>query len=357
MTSSAASAVRGEAMSASAIVAATATGSHVLKIEGYSRTKGLGNGKSISSSTFDVGGHRWCIKYYPDGSGSNDAAGWISFNLNLRHADATDVKASIKFSLLDEMGEPVQSYTKCSGDIYTFNTTNPGWGYDRFIEKKVLEESNYLKDDCFRVRCDVIVSKEIRTDDTIQFVTVPPSDMHQHIGHLLSFEDAEADVTFRVGKETFDAHRLVLGARSSVFMSKFFALFKEKHTSHIQIDDMEPRVFKAMLHYIYTDSVPEIHKGDTLVMARHLLVAADRYSLWRLKLICEDKLCNCISTSTVATTLALAEQHGCKGLKEACFKFLRSPGNLKTIMGSDRFQHLTSSYPSLLSELLANVAP
>jgi speckle-type POZ protein len=39
-----------------------------------------------------------------------------------------------------------------------------------------------------------------------------------------------------------------------------------------------------------------------------LLVAADRYGLERLKLICEDKLCNYISAGTAATSLALAEQ-------------------------------------------------
>jgi speckle-type POZ protein len=44
-------------------------------------------------------------------------------------------------------------------------------------------------------------------------------------------------------------------------------------------------------------------------------------------------------------------------LKEACFKFLKSPGNLKAIMHSDEFQRLTTRCPSLLSELLAKVAP
>jgi speckle-type POZ protein len=68
-------------------------------------------------------------------------------------------------------------------------------------------------------------------------------------------------------------------------------------------------------------------------MAQHLLVAADRYDLQRLKLMCEHKLCKCISISMATTTLVLAEQHACKGLKEACFKFLKSPGNLKAIMG------------------------
>ncbi|PVH34505.1 hypothetical protein PAHAL_8G234300 [Panicum hallii] len=347
--------------SSSAIVAEAVTGSHVLKIEGYSRTKGIGNGEFIESSTFALGGHLWLIRYYPHGCGS-DNAGWISFFLELEHSDATSVKASSKFCLLDEMGEPAPSHSRHSSVIRTFKASVPSWGYERFIEKKALEESTYLKDDCFRVRCDVTISKEFRAEDTARFVTVPPSDMHQHLARLLS-SGAESDVTFRVGEETFAAHRVVLAARSPVFMAELFGPMKEKHKTSrpIQISDMEPGVFGAMLHFIYTDSLPEaaVDTGDASVsvMAQHVLVAADRYGLERLKLICEDKLCGYISTGTAATTLALAEQHGCRGLKEACFRFLRSPGNLKTIMGSDGFQHLTSSCPSLLSELLANVAP
>ena len=229
-------------------------------------------------------------------------------------------------------------------------------------DSRGISNSAYLKDDCFAARFDIIVSKEFRAEDTPRFVTVPPSDLHQHLGRLLS-SGAEADVTFRVGGETIAAHRLVLAARSPVFTAELFGPMREERTTGrpIQIDDMEPGVFGAMLHYIYTDSLPEAAAdtgGDAAaVMAQHVLVAADRYGLERLKLICEDRLCDFISTGTAAATLALAEQHGCRGLKEACFRFLRSPGNLKTIMGGDGFRHLTSSCPSLLNELLANVAP
>jgi speckle-type POZ protein len=196
---------------------------------------------------------------------------------------------------------------------------------------------------------------EVRKGNSSQFVTVPPSDINQHLGNLLS-SGVEADVTFQVGEETFAAHRLVLGARSSVFMAELFGPMKEKHTSHIKIDDMEPRVFQVMLSYIYTDSLPEMEKDDVFVLLQHLLVAADRYGLERLKLICEDKLCNYISTGTAPTSLALAEQHGCKGLKEACFSFLKAPSNLKAAMANEGFDHLMSSCPSVVKELLAKVA-
>jgi hypothetical protein len=55
-----------------------------------------------------------------------------------------------------------------------------------------------------------------------------------------------------------------------------------------------------------------------------LLAAADRYSIRRLKLMCEDRLCSHIDTGSVATILALAEKHRCAILKKVCLEFLGS---------------------------------
>ncbi|OEL26889.1 BTB/POZ and MATH domain-containing protein 2 [Dichanthelium oligosanthes] len=91
-------------------------------------------------------------------------------------------------------------------------------------------------------------------------------------------------------------------------------------------------------------------------MAQHLLVTADRYNLERLKLICEDRLCGHIDTASTATISALAEQHHCHGLKEACFRFLSTPSTLNAVMITDGFDHLTRSCPSVLKEIMANIA-
>jgi speckle-type POZ protein len=90
---------RGRAQSASSIVAPAVEGSHVLTIDGYSRTKGHGNGKFFKSDTFDVGGHRWCIRYYPDGDCSENAD-WISIFLTSDRSDGAEVKATYRFNLL-----------------------------------------------------------------------------------------------------------------------------------------------------------------------------------------------------------------------------------------------------------------
>jgi speckle-type POZ protein len=86
-------------------------------------------------------------------------------------------------------------------------------------------------------------------------------------------------------------------------------------------------------------------------------VAADRYNAERLKLICEHKLCGHIDANMVATTLALAEQHNCNGLKEACLQFLTYPSNLEAMMASDGYEHLRIACPSALKELIARLLP
>ncbi|CAD6220541.1 unnamed protein product [Miscanthus lutarioriparius] len=95
-------------------------------------------------------------------------------------------------------------------------------------------------------------------------------------------------------------------------------------------------------------------------MAQHLLVAANRYGMERLKLMCEDKLCKYIDVGTVAAILTLVEQHHCHRLNKACFEFLSSAVNLRAVTASDGFKLLTSSCPSIMEEfivMLGNLVP
>jgi speckle-type POZ protein len=59
----------------------------------------------------------------------------------------------------------------------------------------------------------------------------------------------------------------------------------------------------------------------------------------------------------VATSLALADQHNCSGLKKACLQFLASPSNLEAVKSSDGFEHLKNSCPSVVKELIASLLP
>lgn len=70
-------------------------------------------------------------------------------------------------------------------------------------------------------------------------------------------------------------------------------------------------------------------KWASTLMSQHLLAAADRYGLERLRLLCEANLCEGVAINTVATTLALAEQHHCFQLKSVCLKFVAMLENLR----------------------------
>ncbi|XP_071685109.1 BTB/POZ and MATH domain-containing protein 1-like [Lolium perenne] len=337
--------------SASSIVAGAVSGYHLLKIIGYSRTKEVPNGKWIDSCPFVAGGRTWHVRYYPNGGDSN-STNYISFYLKLDDAiaEAEDVKAQVKFSLLDQHGKPVPDYTKTT-KITDFSLGNHSRGFTKFIKRKTMEKSEHLRDDSFTVKVDVTNMSNFHALETPS-ILVPPSDLHRHLGDLLSSK-AGVDVEFRVSGETFSAHRTVLAARSPVFRAELFGPMKEGTTrAAIRIDDMEAEVFKAMLAFMYTDALPDMHQGDEYAMAQHLLVAADRYGLDRLKLICEDKLRSSIDTSSVATIFALADQYNCRVLKAACLEFLGSPANLDEAMESKGFELLAKICPPVLMDFL-----
>ncbi|KAL6643078.1 hypothetical protein ACP70R_021259 [Stipagrostis hirtigluma subsp. patula] len=344
-----------EPRSASAIVGGAVTGHHLLHIDGYSRIKDkLPTGQSIKSRPFSAVGRRWRIHYFPNGQTSK-LADFISVYLHLNESVDEPVKARARFGLLDRAGKSVNAQTTL---LREFSHSSTGYGFPEFIRRELLEKSEHLSDDCLKITCDIIVSEELRTEERVGAspclaLAVPPSDLNRHLGDLLVGQ-AGADVTFQVAGETFRAHRFLLAARSPVFKAELWGAMKEGAASVdcVHIDDMLPQVFKALLQFMYTDSLPEMEGHEEILMAQHLLEAADRYDLQRLKLICEVKLGSHLDVSTAATTLVLAEQHHCRVLKEACIEFIKSPRVLEGVMATDGFEHLTKSCPALVKEII-----
>ncbi|KAF0929762.1 hypothetical protein E2562_024450 [Oryza meyeriana var. granulata] len=345
--------------SASTIVADTAIGYHLLKIDGYSNTKGTPTGSFLNSSQFTVGGHRWRIKYYPNGQ-SADSADYISLFLFLDEKATKDVKVQVKFQFqISFTGKIKKPPSLASKKVRTYGGLGSwSWGRRKFIKREDFEKSNDLRDDSFTIRCDIAVIRDIRIEKTTEtaaatFVTVPPSDLNQQLGDLLETEKG-ADVMSEVGGQTFAAHRCVLAARSPVFSAELYGLMKESDTTGVvRIEDMEAQVFKLLLRFMYIDSLPEMEEEEgVMFMFQHLLVAADRYNLQRLKLICEDRLCNYICVSTLLNIMELADQHHCDGLKKACFNFFGSPANLSAVVAGDGFGHPSRSCLSVMKELV-----
>ncbi|XP_070013567.1 BTB/POZ and MATH domain-containing protein 2-like [Nicotiana sylvestris] len=104
------------------------------------------------------------------------------------------------------------------------------------------------------------------------------------------------------------AGKTSIAARSPMFRAQLFGPLKEDNVQSIKVDEIQAPVFKALLHFIYWDALPDLQelvgldtKWAVTLMAHHLLAAADQYGLERLRALCEAKFCEDVTINTVAT--------------------------------------------------------
>jgi speckle-type POZ protein len=322
-TSAPASAGAGKISAITTLIATEAIGPGggsqvIMTIGGYSKLVEalVDAGGSINSGRFRAGGHSWYIEYHHEinqGDASSDdddddAQDWVTVFLCLDHAggDYKNVEAEGEYHLLGHSGKRIQSIR----DYNTFSRTS-----NRIDIMGLYAGSDLEAENSFRIWCHLTV---------VDVTEVKPLYLHRDLARLLASK-VGGDVTFVVAGETFTAHRCVLAARSEVFKAEFFGPGKENAAAtHVRIDDMEPKVFEALLHFIYTDTLPEVNKSDKITMAPGLLVAADRYGMRRLGWICEDILRLYVDAGTAVATLKLAKKHViCSRVKEACIESLK----------------------------------
>lgn len=290
---------------ASTCIAEEVKGTHSFKIANYSQRKSFGFRRYISS-TFTACGHDWCIRYYPGGA-SAGTKDYVAVHLDFAHKGVVKVETSLTllydFRLLNRATGLSSSVFSAPAPVRFSSAFGQfSWGTNKFMKKSELgEASEYLQDNCLTLECHVTVIKRSLVEEEVLGVQVPPSDLMEDLGKLMEATE-EADVTFNVRGEVFHAHKFMIAVRSPVFKAKLYGSM----ANSITIDDMEPAIFKAFLRFVYTDSLPAMEDLDGNVNCkaiRELLVAADRYAVKRLKLICEDILCKGLDVENIAATL------------------------------------------------------
>ncbi|KAG0547478.1 hypothetical protein BDA96_01G083800 [Sorghum bicolor] len=309
-----------------------ARSTHLLNISNYILPST--DSKVHCKSSVEVDGFEWEIRVYPICSPHYQLELQLVF---LGEAGADKLTAALSCRMVDPSGRFEPSAEKTSE---TTSFKHPSDSSQPLVIVSIFEAIDlpyrpYFDDgnESLTVECTVTVFR-----DPEAISSVPCSNNLQlHLGELLASQ-AGADVTFTVSGESFPAHKNVLASR------------EEKSSGRVEIKEMEAPVFGAMLRFIYTDVVPELDDvkpaeaatataTTATTLAQHLLVAADRYGLDRLKVMCERRLAFAVDAGSVAATLAIAEQHGCARLK------------LKAKC-TDGFKDLEVNHPALLTELL-----
>ncbi|MBN3287127.1 SPOP protein, partial [Polyodon spathula] len=273
-------------------------------------------GEVIKSSTFSSGANdklKWCLRVNPKGL-DEESKDYLSLYLLLVSCPKSEVRAKFKFSILNAKGEetkamglwnvfpclplslpqPYQSQwvvkwigqngskssKLCWYDVaesqraYRF-VQGKDWGFKKFIRRDfLLDEANgLLPDDKLTLFCEVSVvqdSVNISGQNTMNMVKVPECRLADELGGL--WENSRfTDCSLCVAGQEFQAHKAILAARSPVFSAMFEHEMEESKKNRVEINDVEPEVFKEMMCFIYTGKAPNLDK-----MADDLLAAADK---------------------------------------------------------------------------------
>ncbi|XP_031225072.1 speckle-type POZ protein-like isoform X6 [Mastomys coucha] len=213
---------------------------------------------------------------------------------------------------------------------------------------------------------------------------VPQCRLAEDLGNL--WENTRfTDCCFFVRGKEFKAHKSVLAARSPVFNAMFEHEMEECTklipswsasllvdeasllVNRVEINDLDPEVFKEMMRFVYTGKAPNLDK-----MADNLLAAADKYALERLKVMCEEALCSNLSVENVADTLVLADLHSAEQLKAQAIDFINRCSVLRQlgckdgknwnnnqatdIMETSGWKSMIQSHPHLVAEAFRALA-
>ncbi|RLM60327.1 BTB/POZ and MATH domain-containing protein 3-like [Panicum miliaceum] len=194
----------------------TERGTLVFDIAGYSLLKGgLGDSDFIRSASFTVGGHDWCIRYYPKGVLAEDSEGYISIYLELMSKTTrTGVMARFDLRLLNQ-ATGVSTVLTDQVTPRLFKSVNETWGTQTFKKIRKLEASPYLQNDRIVIECDitVVLGTPVSAPETVCEIQVPPSGLLDDLRKLLEAEK-RTDIRFKVEGEVFRAHKFVLATRA-----------------------------------------------------------------------------------------------------------------------------------------------
>ncbi|KAF8762583.1 hypothetical protein HU200_009294 [Digitaria exilis] len=267
----------------------------------YDQAKQPGHRQGVYSDAISTGGRMWRIGYYASNmtehicltirrSRGDKVLDKLCLTLQLLSKRASSVKAVFEVLLIDKDGIPA-----VVAEIKTWQLGTVECIHTSGVLSLTDLVKKYVKDGQIKFLCTITT---ILNDDSSIVpartsgtgIRVPTSDLIRHLGTLLDTADG-TDLAFTIDGETFNAHRAILAARSPVFRAELLGSMAEATMTSITLHDIAPATFKAMLRFMYTDALPkEDELGDSpLEMFEHLLAAADRYALDRLKLLCAQK--------------------------------------------------------------------
>ena len=227
-------------------------------------------------------------------------------------------------------------------------------GQPNTVETKLVIPENtlgrYLSDDALRIHAKGIY---FLTSSPIFSVCQENIQADPLKNFKQMFEEALfSDIVIKTGETVFKVHRGLLASHSSVFKRMFEVEMVEKREQIVEVTDIEPHVMSDFLTFLYTGSAPNMR-----VLAKDLLLAADKYDMPEFATICESEIKNGMTFANVAEIYQLAStlHLGCSAsLKKFCLDFMKQ--NTAAVYKSDAWKRLKEACMELAMGIMESVA-
>ena len=208
----------------------------------------------------------------------------------------------------------------------------------------IAECSGFCPNNTLTIICDIAFeADQLSVTSNEHDQQVPDCQLIDDVGAL--FGDKKfCDVTLTVNGKDFYAHKNMLAARSSIFTAMFEHEMAEKISNTVKITDIDHQVFEEVLRYIYTGKTSSL----TDEIAMELLVAADKYELDRLKIICEVFMGKNITKNNVTNILIVADAHRSILLKTRAIEFINR--NRKDVKDTKGYKSMLKLHPQFIEE-------
>ena len=173
-----------------------------------------------------------------------------------------------------------------------------------------------------------------------------------------------------VDEQELNVHSLILCARSEVFKAQLLGGMREAADKRIIVEDIDLVTFQALLKFLYTDDLSHVEdwtksviaesEGDAppqrkrIAVLQRMLAASHKYQLARLRLWCEQQLCECIDVAEVCGVLCQAHLYEAKELEAVCLDFVRA--RLEQVVVTDGFIGLSSDWPEVALKIQLHTA-
>lgn len=282
-------------------------------IAGCKRTKDC-----VDSHLFTTGpGLQWrSLSFYPRGY-DETAKGFASVLLtSFNNSNITAQYAIHVFTKNKVVGSFVSLEPRVFGNAI-------GVVYPKYFKSSIMidETTGMLLNDSITIVCKICMNSKDRHEFKMK------QNVDRRLKEMVRLEilmdnKEFSDVIFNVDGTKFSAHKNILASKGQVFAAMFQHDMKENAKNEVDIEGINRDVFKELLRFMYAGKVHGIEN-----IADKLLIAADRYSIEELKIICEKNVYENLTNTNAVEYLQLADIHNAPNLKKQVIDFIISNAN------------------------------